>query len=62
MVAEPDGKEFAAAMLKLIGDKSLQESIGIEGRREIEQRFSAERMVVNTIRVYEDVLRKRRTA
>ena len=62
LVAEPDGKEFAAAMLKLIGDKSLQESIGKASRREIEQRFSAERMVANTIRVYEDVLGKRRTA
>jgi len=62
LVAEPDGKEFAAAMLKLIGDKSLQESIGKASRHEIEQRFSAERMVANTIRVYEDVLRKRRTA
>ena len=62
LVAEPDGKEFAAAMLKLIGDKSLQESIGDAGRREIEQRFSAERMVANTMRVYEEVLKKRRTA
>ncbi len=56
LVAEPDGKEFAAAMLKLVGDQSLQESIGNAGRREIEQRFSAERMVANTIRVYEEVL------
>ena len=62
LVAEPDGKEFAAAMLKLIGDKSLQESLGIAGRHEIEQRFSAQRMVTSTIRVYEEVLRKRRTA
>jgi hypothetical protein len=30
-----------------------------EARREIEESFSARRMVENTIRVYEDVLGKR---
>jgi glycosyltransferase involved in cell wall biosynthesis len=61
LVCEPAGKEFADAMLQLIGDRSLQEKLGNSARREIEQRFSAERMAANTARVYEEVLKKRRT-
>jgi glycosyltransferase involved in cell wall biosynthesis len=59
IVVEPDGKEFAAAMLRLIIEESLREKLGERGRREVEQRFSAARMVDNTIRVYEGVLQKR---
>ena len=62
LVAEPTGKEFAAAMLKLIGEKSLQKRLGEAGRREIEQRFSAEKMAATTARAYQEVLKKRRTA
>jgi glycosyltransferase involved in cell wall biosynthesis len=59
LVAEPNGKEFAAAMLRLLGDKDLREKLSRAGRQEVELRFSADCMVENTIRVYEDVLRKR---
>jgi glycosyltransferase involved in cell wall biosynthesis len=62
LVAEPNGKEFAAAMLRLIDDETLRKKLSGEGRREIERRFSAERMVENTIRVYEEVLEKRLAA
>jgi glycosyltransferase involved in cell wall biosynthesis len=58
IVVEPDGKEFAAAMMRLLVDAGLREKLGSAGRREIEARLSAEQMVENTIRVYEDVLRK----
>ena len=58
LVVEPGGKEFAVAMLRLINDADLRSRLGIAGRREIEERFSAGRMVENTIRVYEDVLKK----
>lgn len=61
LVAEPNGKDFAAAMLRLIGDADLCKQLGIAGRQEVEKRFSAERMVDNTVRVYEDVLRERPT-
>jgi len=56
LVAEPRGKEFAAMMLRLINDEALRRHLSEAGRREVEQRFSAARMVENTIRVYEDVL------
>jgi glycosyltransferase involved in cell wall biosynthesis len=62
LVVEPDGKEFAAAMLRLMNDEALRQRLGSAGRQEVEQRFSAGRMVENTIRVYEEVLEKRRKA
>jgi len=58
LAVEPNGKEFAVAMLRLINDEGLRTKLGKTGRREVEQRFSAGRMVENTIRVYEDVLQK----
>ncbi len=60
LVAEPNGKEFAAAMLRLMTDEDLRKNLSEAGRREVAERFSAECMVQNTIRVYEDVLQKRR--
>jgi glycosyltransferase involved in cell wall biosynthesis len=59
LVVAPNGKEFAAAMLRLINDEELQTKLSEAGRLEVEQRFSAGRMVENTIRVYENVLKKR---
>jgi glycosyltransferase involved in cell wall biosynthesis len=61
IVVEPDGEKFAGAMIRLIGDPGLQKTIGEVARREIEKRFSADQMVKNTIRVYEDVLTRWRT-
>jgi L-malate glycosyltransferase len=58
IVVEPHAKEFAPAMLRLLGDAGLREKLGAAGRREIQTRLSAERMVESTIRVYEDVLRQ----
>ena len=60
LAVEPTGKEFAVAMLRLINDEGLQTKLSKAGRREVEQRFSAGRMVENTIRVYEDVLKTRK--
>ena len=60
LVVEPNGKELAAAMLRLMIDADLRKKLGEAGRREVRERFSAERMVDCTIQVYEDVLEKRR--
>ncbi len=60
LVVEPDANEFAAAMLRVMTDADLRKKLGEAGRREVERRFSAERMVERTIQVYEDVLMKRR--
>jgi len=56
LVAEPDGKSFAVAMLRLLENADLRQRLGFAGRREVELRFSAERMVDDTLRVYEEVL------
>jgi glycosyltransferase involved in cell wall biosynthesis len=61
VVVEPDSGEFAQAMIRLIGDEGLRKRLSAAGRAEIAKRFSAEQMVKNTIRVYEDVLTKWRT-
>ena len=61
LVVEPNGKEFAAAMLRLMTDANLRKKLSEAGRREVQERFSAERMVEGTIRVYEDVLEERRS-
>ena len=60
LVVEPNGKEFAAAMLRLMADAGLRKKLSEAGRRKIQELFSAEHMVDGTIRVYEDVLEKRR--
>jgi glycosyltransferase involved in cell wall biosynthesis len=58
LVVEPEGKEFGEAMQRMIVDGGLRKKLSEAGRREVEQRFSADRMVDNTIRLYEDVLKK----
>ena len=59
LVAEPNGQEFAAAMLRVMTDAGLRGRLSEAGRREVQERFSAERMVARTHQVYEDVLEKR---
>jgi glycosyltransferase involved in cell wall biosynthesis len=61
LVAEPNGTEFARAMLRLISDTDLRKKLSEAGRREVRERFSAKRMVESTFQVYEDVLEKRRS-
>jgi L-malate glycosyltransferase len=62
LVVEPDGKAFAAAMSRLLTGAGLRKNLSETGRQEVLERFSAARMVENTIHVYEDVLRKRQVA
>lgn len=57
LVVEPKGKEFAAAMLRLMTNADLRKRLSEAGRREAQERFSAERMVEGTIQVYEGVLK-----
>jgi L-malate glycosyltransferase len=56
LVAEPDAKSFAAAMVSLLRDSALQKSLGEAGREEIARRFSADLMVDNTLRIYDQML------
>ena len=56
IVAEPTAEQFAVAMERLLLDRQLRKELGEAGREEIKRRFSADRMVENTLRVYEEVL------
>jgi glycosyltransferase involved in cell wall biosynthesis len=58
LVVEPYDKEFSVAMLRLLDDDDLRKKLGEAARREVEERFSAGRMVENTIGVYQDVLKR----
>jgi glycosyltransferase involved in cell wall biosynthesis len=53
IVAEPDAKSFAAAMVRLASDPELQKQLAEAGRKEVIERFSADRMVENTLSLYE---------
>lgn len=62
LVVEPDAREFAAAMVRLVDDVNLRSQLSAAGRREMQERFSAARMVGNTLQVYELVLEKQQAA
>ncbi|HWZ99395.1 MAG TPA: glycosyltransferase family 4 protein [Candidatus Dormibacteraeota bacterium] len=55
LVAEPNAKDFAVAMMRLIADEPLREKLGQTARTEIQKRFSDVRMVKRTIEVYQEV-------
>lgn len=60
LAAEPNGPEFAAAMLKLIEDPGLRARLGEAARREAIARFSVESMVDGTLVQYQKALAERR--
>ena len=50
--------ELAAALDRLLSDRDLARRLGEEGRRELEKRFSWERVAARTEAVYEQVLQR----
>lgn len=56
LVVEPEAKQFAAAMARVIVDQGLRERLGSAARAEIQRRFSNNRMVERTLEVYSDVI------
>jgi glycosyltransferase involved in cell wall biosynthesis len=59
LVAEPDPELFSAEIGRLLSDETLRIALGQKARSTIAERFSARCMVENTIRVYEDVLKRK---
>jgi len=55
LVPPRDHEAMAAAMIRLLKDDNLRTRLGAAGRARAESRFSAERMVQQTVRVYERV-------
>jgi glycosyltransferase involved in cell wall biosynthesis len=62
LVAQPDVGLFSDGMVRLLRDEALRKTLGQAARQTMAERFSAARMVENTIHVYEDVLEKKQTA
>jgi glycosyltransferase involved in cell wall biosynthesis len=57
LLAPPnDPEKLASALLQLIADAKLRLDLGNAGRRRVETAFTVERMVRQTVEVYEEVL------
>ena len=59
LVSGPDVTEICTATRRLLQSRDLGASLAKEGRKRVEQNFSAEQMVDGMIRVYEEVLRSK---
>ncbi len=55
LLAEPEPSNFAAAAVRVLADISLAARLGAAGRKRIETRFSADRMVEDTLELYRRV-------
>lgn len=62
LVSVPDVSEFSAAVARVLRDAELARRLGHGARQRVIQKFSADRMVEGTLRVYEEVLRERAAA
>ena len=60
LVPPRDAAAFAQAIRRLMQDEALRTHVIEQGRRRVEERFSVERMVDETLRVYEECLRQPR--
>jgi len=61
LVARPDPSLFSAAMLQLLNGPELAQRLAAAARRAIRERFTADKMVENTVRVYKNVLPGKQT-
>jgi L-malate glycosyltransferase len=55
LVPPRDPRSLADALIALLEDEGLRNRLGAAGRRMAQQRFSAERMVQDTLRIYQRV-------
>jgi glycosyltransferase involved in cell wall biosynthesis len=60
LVSGPNVPEITAAMLRILRDTKFAMRLGEEGRKRVEDNFSAERMVNGIVRVYEEALAGKR--
>ncbi len=57
LVPPRDPAAMAAALVRLLADRGLREQMGAAGLGRVRARFSAETMVKNTLKVYQQVVR-----
>jgi len=60
LVAPRDAEGLAERILTLLKDENLRKRMGSAGRRRIEEKFTIERMVSETEKLYEELLVKKR--
>ncbi|MGB9464245.1 MAG: glycosyltransferase family 4 protein [Candidatus Acidiferrum sp.] len=60
LVSGPDVPEICCAITKILRDADHASKLGQEGRKRVNENFSAEQMVNGIVRVYEEVLAARR--
>ena len=56
LVAPGNPEELAQALAKLVGDPAKREAMGSRGKRRLVERFSSDKMVEATSRVYDEAL------
>ena len=59
LVSGPDVSEICCAVMKILRDADYAAKLGDEGRKRVEETFSAEQMVNGIVRVYQEVLAAR---
>ncbi len=57
LVPPRDDRALASAIARLLGDEALRRRLGEAGRARVRERFSTERMVRDTLAVYEEAVR-----
>ncbi|WP_169332831.1 glycosyltransferase family 4 protein [Effusibacillus pohliae] len=62
LVPADDPRRLAGCMQQVLANEQLRRALAIAGRRRAEERFSLERMIRHTIRVYREVLERREFA
>ncbi len=62
LVSEPGVTEMRSAIAAILGDADLARRLGRAARQRVIQKFSADEMVEGTLRVYEKVLRERKSS
>jgi glycosyltransferase involved in cell wall biosynthesis len=58
LVAQPNPTAFSADLLRLLSEPELAKRLGTAAREAIQKRLTADHMVENTLRVYEEVLKE----
>jgi len=56
VVPPRDSEALAGAINQLLEDENLRTRMGIEGRRRVERKFTKERMALQTLKLYEEIL------
>ena len=56
LFASQNSKELAEIIIQLIDDSSLREKLGAQARRTVVEKFSVQKMVAETVSVYEELV------